>query len=160
MENNKSHFGNKDILKNNKLAFFCSQKCPPDIILKSYDLAIELREKGICVISGFHTQIEKDVLHYLLKGKQSIIICPARSIDNYRIPKEQKEAFDNRRILYISSFNNKYKRISKELSFKRNKHIVDIADEIFIADAGKDSITEKTMEYAISINKKVSNFKI
>jgi predicted Rossmann fold nucleotide-binding protein DprA/Smf involved in DNA uptake len=152
------YLGNKEILSSFKIAFFCSQKCPSDIIIKSYDLAIELREKGICVISGFHTQIEMDVLHYLLKGKQPVIICPAKNIDNYRIPAEQKEAFKQNRILYLSNFDEKDKRINKDLSFKRNKFVVDIADEIFISYAGKGSITEKTLEYAISKNKKVSNF--
>jgi hypothetical protein len=40
------------------------------VVLKCYDWAIEEREAGNFVISGFHSQIEKDVLHYLLKGKQ------------------------------------------------------------------------------------------
>jgi predicted Rossmann fold nucleotide-binding protein DprA/Smf involved in DNA uptake len=152
------YLGNKEILNGYKLAFFCSQKCPSDVIIKSYDLAIELREKGICVISGFHTQIERDVLHYLLKGKQPVIICPARNIGNYRIPSEHKDVFNQNRILYISNFDEKDKRINKELSYKRNKFVVDIADEIFISYAGKASITEKTMEYATSINKTVTNF--
>jgi hypothetical protein len=65
--------GSIDILKLHKTAFLCSRKCPADIVLKSYDWAIERREKGECVISGFHSKIEKDVLHYLLKGAQPII---------------------------------------------------------------------------------------
>jgi len=65
--------GNTDILKLHKTDFLCFRKCPADIVLKSYDLAIEQRGKGVCVISGFHSKIENDVLHYLLKGKQPII---------------------------------------------------------------------------------------
>jgi hypothetical protein len=29
--------GNNEILKMNKTAFLCSQKCPAEIVLKSYD---------------------------------------------------------------------------------------------------------------------------
>ena len=58
--------GNKNILKLTKVAFLCSRKCPASIVLKSYDWAIAQREVGKCVISGFHSKIEKDVLHYLL----------------------------------------------------------------------------------------------
>ncbi len=45
----------------------CSRRCPADIVLKSYDWAIAQMEKGVCVISGFHSKTEKDVLRSLLK---------------------------------------------------------------------------------------------
>jgi len=78
--------GNPVILQRNKLALFCSKKCPGNLILKAYDLVHELRESGTTVISGFHTPIEKECLRILLRGDQPIIICPARSIENMRIP--------------------------------------------------------------------------
>jgi len=34
-------WGNKEILKLNKTAFLCSQKCPAEVVLKSYDWAKE-----------------------------------------------------------------------------------------------------------------------
>jgi len=37
--------GNLDILNKNLLGFFCSIKCPGDIILKTYDLARSFQEK-------------------------------------------------------------------------------------------------------------------
>ena len=43
----------------------CSRKVPADIILKSYDWAIEQREKGRCVVSEFHSQIEKTENEYI-----------------------------------------------------------------------------------------------
>jgi hypothetical protein len=67
--------GNKALLKLHKTAFFCSRRCPAGVVLKAYDWAIEQREKGRCVLSGFHSRIEKDVLYYLLKGKQPLIIA-------------------------------------------------------------------------------------
>ena len=54
-----SFVGNENLLKENKTAFLCSRKVPASVILKCYDWAIEQREKGNCVISGFHSQIEK-----------------------------------------------------------------------------------------------------
>ncbi len=60
--------GNKEILKNHKTAFLCSRKCPADIVLKSLDWAKNKKDKGECVISCFHSRIEKDVFDILLKG--------------------------------------------------------------------------------------------
>ena len=64
MLNIKGHIGNKALLELNKTAFLCSRKVPASIVLKCYDWAIQQREDGNCIISGFHSQIEKDVLHY------------------------------------------------------------------------------------------------
>jgi hypothetical protein len=44
-----------------KTAFLCSRKCPSDVVLKSLDRAIEQKNNGECVISGFHSRIEKDI---------------------------------------------------------------------------------------------------
>lgn len=71
--------GNKEILSNYKIGFLCPRKIPSSIILNTYDWAIEQRDRGICVISGFHSKIEKDVFHYLLKGKQPIIFVPSEA---------------------------------------------------------------------------------
>lgn len=76
----KSTKGNIELLKMNKNAFLCSRKIPASIVLKCYDWARAQREAGNCVIGGFHSQLEKDVLHYLLKGNQPIIVAMARGL--------------------------------------------------------------------------------
>lgn len=50
-----------------KTAFLCSRNVPAAVVLKCFDWAIAQREAGRCVISGFHSRLEKDVLAYLLK---------------------------------------------------------------------------------------------
>ena len=87
--------GNKDLLGLPKTAFLCSRRIPAGAVLTCYDWAIEERDAGRCVISGFHSRIEKDVLHYLLKGAQPIIIAPARGLKT-RIEPELKEALSVR----------------------------------------------------------------
>lgn len=60
------YLGNKEILNNYKIGFLCSRKVPANIILKTYDWAMEQRDKEICVVSGFHSKIEKDVFDILV----------------------------------------------------------------------------------------------
>jgi len=74
------------LLKKTKLALFCSKKCPGQKILKAFDFARNLRDGQKTVISGFHSPIEKECLRILLRGKQPIIICPARSLEKMRVP--------------------------------------------------------------------------
>jgi predicted Rossmann fold nucleotide-binding protein DprA/Smf involved in DNA uptake len=141
IELNYIHLGDFELLKRPKLAFFCSNKCPGNIILKIYDLAQELREKEITVISGFHTPVEKEVLRLLLRGKQPVIICPARSIENWRMPSEYKKPIDDGRLLILSPFDKKHRRITEETSQIRNELVASLADMIFVAYAAPGSKT-------------------
>ena len=88
-----SALGNLDLLALPKTAIFCSARCPGDVILRTYDQAARWRDAGRCIISGFHSPIEKECLRILLRGSQPIIICPARAIDSMRIPGECRAAF-------------------------------------------------------------------
>ncbi len=124
------YLGNKKILNNYKVGFLCSRKVPADIILKTYDWAIEQRDKGVCVVSGFHSKIEKDVFHYLAKGTQPMILVLARGMYK-RIPKYLQLELDKDRLLIISPFKDSYRRITKENAAIRNEYIIEISDEIF-----------------------------
>jgi predicted Rossmann fold nucleotide-binding protein DprA/Smf involved in DNA uptake len=42
-----SAIGNLDLLSQNLIALFCSNQCPGDLILKTYDLAQSLRDAQI-----------------------------------------------------------------------------------------------------------------
>ena len=99
--------GNLDILRNKSLAVFCSNKCHSSIILKTYDFMRQVRERGITVISGFHSAIERECLNILLKGNQPVIVCPARSIDGMRIKPEYKKPLEEGRLLIVSPFASK-----------------------------------------------------
>src|SRR5919107_3381892 len=59
--------GNLDILQQKTLALFCSIKCPGNLILKTYDLAQQLREAEVPIIGGFHSPMERECLTILLR---------------------------------------------------------------------------------------------
>ena len=112
--------GNIELLKLHKTAFLCSRKVPASIVLKCYDWAIAQREAGICVISGFHSQLEKDVLHYLLKGKQQIIIALARGLKQKLEPELQKPLNEGR-LLIVTPFSKEVKRVIEETAMAEIK---------------------------------------
>ena len=161
MHNFKS-IGNEKILNLNKTAFLCSRKVPADIILKSYDWAIEQRDKGICIISGFHSKIEKDVFHYLIKGEQPIIMVLERYFKKRYNPfdREIKDALKANRLLIISQFSEKIKRASVKTAKQRNELMCNIADKIFIAHASKGGGIEKLLRVIQTENKKINTFGI
>lgn len=125
------YLGNKKILNEYKIGFLCSRKVPSNIILKTYDWAIAQRNAGKCVVSGFHSKIEKDVFHYLLKGDQPIIMVLARGMKK-RWETEITEAIHKNRLLIISPFSEKIKRPTINSAIKRNRLIMELSDELFV----------------------------
>ena len=123
--------GNKEILKSFKVGFLCSRKVPADIILKTYDWALEQRDKDVCIVSGFHSKIEKDVFDILVKGSQPIILVLARGMKKQWEP-QIKNLLNDNRLLIISQFPTKMDRITLETSKKRNELIAEMSDNIFI----------------------------
>ena len=150
--------GNLDILNRELFGFFCSIKCPGTIILKTYDLARSFRDAGITVISGFHSPIEKDVFDLLLNGSQPIVVCPARSIKNMRIPNAWKEAIDDGRLLVLSPFKKKHKRVTASLSEQRNRLVALLSGYVFLPYAAPGSRTENLCKDIIRSGKQILTF--
>ncbi len=149
--------GDISILDSHLTGFICSQRCPGDIILKVYDLAKELRKTKIPIISGFHTPMEKECLDLLLRGKQPVVICPARSIIKMRFPKIWITAISDGRLLALSPFSEKHNRITAELSEKRNRFVSLLAKE-FIVFSAPNSKTETFCNELSTSGKTVRNF--
>jgi len=143
--------GNVDILKCSKTAFLCSRSIPASAVLKCYDWAIEQRENGNCVISGFHSQLEKDVFHYLLKGNQPIIIALARGLKEKTEP-DLIKPMEEGRVLIISPFDKTVKRVTEQTAEIRNKMMIELADNItvgYASEGGKLETLLKTTEKEI-----------
>ncbi len=138
--------GNPELLRNHRTALFCSARTPGDAILRAHDAARRMRDEGVAVISGFHSPIEKECLHILLRGKQPIIICPARAIEAIRIPTDCRAAFDAGRVLYLSPFAMEPKRVTKNSAARRNEFVAALADDAYVAHAGPGGQTAKTVE--------------
>ncbi len=129
--------GNIAILKNRKIGIFCSSKCPGDLIIKTYDIAKKWRDDGVTVIGGFHSPMEQECLTILLRGKQPVIVCPARGIENMRLKAEYKTPLAESRLLFLSPFPTKEKRMTADLALARNHFVAAVADEIFVAHAAE-----------------------
>jgi predicted Rossmann fold nucleotide-binding protein DprA/Smf involved in DNA uptake len=135
--------GNLGILQTRLLGFFCSTRCPGNIILRTYDLAQALRAASISVIGGFHSPMEKECLDLLLRGDQLVVICPARSIERMRVPVAWRKPLDEARLLILSPFEIHHRRPTAELAEQRNRFVAMLADTIFVAHAPPGSKTER-----------------
>ena len=131
------------LLAGRKTAIFCSARTPGDAILRAHDTARRLRDEGATVISGFHSPIEQECLRILLRGKQPIILCPARAIAGMRIPTECRTAFDAGQLLFLSPFIASPRRVTRDAALRRNEVVAALADQVFIAHIAAGSRTAR-----------------
>lgn len=136
------YFGNKKLLNMPKTAFLASSTIPPDMVLRCYDWATEKHDG--CIVSGFSSKLEQDVLHFLIASKQPVIMVLARQMYK-QMPQELQSLIDENRLLIISVSNTV--RQSKATALARNKYVCEIADQILFV-----GVTEKSSLYPLYNN--------
>jgi predicted Rossmann fold nucleotide-binding protein DprA/Smf involved in DNA uptake len=134
--------GNLAILEQPALALFSSSQCPAALILRAHDLAEQLRQQGRTVISGFHSPVERECLTTLLRGTQPLILCPARSIEHWRIPSEYRQPLQDGRLLLLSPFSATQRRMTEETALTRNLVVAALAETVLVVHAAPGSKTE------------------
>jgi predicted Rossmann fold nucleotide-binding protein DprA/Smf involved in DNA uptake len=133
-----SALGDPNLLALPKIAFFCSARCPGNTILAAHDQAARWRDEGRCVIGGFHSPIEKDCLRILLRGRQPIVVCPARGLERMRVPPDWKMPLEDGRLLVLSPFPASERRVTERLALERNRFVAALAERVFFAHIAPD----------------------
>jgi len=128
----RGHIGNLKLLNLPKTAFLCSSKYSSKAVLKSYDWAKEQCKNERCIISGFHSVLEKDVLQILLKGDQPIIYALARGMFK-KVPDKLKLAVESGRMLIVTPFDKSIVWTTRENAEIRNQLCIELAENITIA---------------------------
>jgi hypothetical protein len=77
--------------------------------------------------------VEKECLRILLCGPQPIIICPARSLENLRLPADWKAPLAGGRLLILSCFPAAQRRATADLAARRNELVAALADDVWFA---------------------------
>ena len=147
--------GSLGVLAGTLIGFFCSVRCPGDIILKTYDLARALRRADVGIIGGFQAAIEKEFLDILLRGTASVVICPARGLSRLRMPKSWRDPLATERMLILSFFADHIRRPTADIAARRNAYVATLADHILIAHAEPGSKTEGLCKDALAAGKPV-----
>jgi len=148
-----SYIGKLEILEKRLMGWFCSSRCPGEVVLRTYDLARTCRDQGIVVVSGFHSRMEKEFFRFLARGTQPMVVCPARGLHRMRLPSGWREALSQDRLLVISPFAPGCHRLTAGLARERNRFVAQLADEIFVAHASAGGKTEDLCQWIRSRGK-------
>ena len=126
--------GDASILDLPKVGFLSSRKVPPAAVMKCYDWATEMRDKGVCVMGGFQSPLERDVLTFLLKGKQPVVWVLAHKLwAEKSIPKLYREPIAAGRLLVVSPVAQTATRVDARTATIRNRYILGHSEKIVVA---------------------------
>ena len=124
------HVGAPPPLPSPLIAFLCSKESPGSTILKTFDQAAAWRDAGWCVISGFHSPLERQCLDILLRGRQPIVMVLARSMPALRLPPAQRQALEAGRLTVLSPFAAGKIRATVKLAEQRNRLVAALAERV------------------------------
>ena len=147
--------GDLSLLNDVLTGFFCSVRCPGDVILKTYDLAKALRGTELTLISGFQSPMEREFLDVLVWGRVRVVVCPARGLSNMRVPNNWRAPLTEGRFLILSFFDDNIRRPTAAIVAKRNAYVATISDRILVAYAQQNGKTEALCKHALTAHKPV-----
>lgn len=135
--------GDVTLLHKKRLAFFCSDQCPPELISPTCHLAQIIQNKKMAIIGGFHSRVEREVLKTLMSGRGELIICPARGIKGMPLPRGYRKLMRTGRLLLISPFPGSVKLTDKRTRASRNRLAAALADAVLVTYAHPGGAVER-----------------
>ena len=128
--------GNRELLDRPLVAFFASRKATPHDAQLARQWAESICQTDKVVISGFHSPLEKEILHFLLDRQQPVVIALGRALYK-RIPEQLQPHFDEGRVLFVSYRG--YTRHSCNSAQIRNWSVANLADEVYFTQFDETS---------------------
>lgn len=136
--------GNAELLQQSCTCFLSSRELAPPAILRCYEWAIEQKDNGATVICGCHSTLEKDVIGFLLKGTQPVIITLARSL--YKtMPVGWLPHIEAGRLLVVSPLPQTVTRAGTASAVLRNKYMIEHSTEVVVGFATPGGNLEKLL---------------
>jgi len=123
------------------LGILCSRQCTGEVIVKTYDVIRAARDQGIATVGGFHSPMEKECLDLLLRGTTPVVICPARSINQMRIPRLWLSAIEEKRAMLVSPFPENNRRTTADHAQERNQLVAYLSERLLVPYAAPKSHT-------------------
>ena len=127
----KRFMGNIDLLKLNKTAFLCSSTNDKAVISAASNWASTIDTNSTCVISGFQSPAEREVLDRLLQIGANVVVVLAKKLPS-SYPTKFKEALKQGRLLLISPFYDFDDIVTKTDAQRRNEYVLNHSQQAII----------------------------
>jgi predicted Rossmann fold nucleotide-binding protein DprA/Smf involved in DNA uptake len=123
--------GELALLEEPLLGLIASRECPGWVLLETLDRVPEWVKAGRVIVSGFHSPLEQQVLHSLLRRKGGRVVkVLARGMTDYRPTIEEREPLVSGQMLIITAFPQEVRRSTRETALARNRLVLALASEV------------------------------
>lgn len=140
--------GNKALMNASKTAFLCSSYAPEKARNAAAKWTVEQCKNKRCIISGFQSEAETDVLDTILSYDGYAIMVLPHSIYE-KCPQKFQKAVDEGRMLIVSFFDDNQYKATKLNAEIRNEKVIEFADDVVVGYIKKGGMIEKLMEKSL-----------
>ncbi len=140
--------GNDALLSLHTTAFLSSRTITADLLQRCTRWADSAGRPDACIMSGFHSVLEREVLHCLLKQPHPVILALARGMRITWPPHIARRIRDGN-LLVITPFPPDVRRITRATAAMRNAMMIHLADDIVVGYARPHgALTRQLMDAA------------
>ena len=131
--------GNPALLGEPLLGFIASRQCPGHVFIETLERVPQWAKAGRVLVSGFHSPLEQQVLHSLLRRQGRAVKVLARGMTDYRPQPEECEPLATGRMLVITACPPTMRRTTRETALARNRLVLALASETVAPCIAADS---------------------
>ena len=123
--------GNTALLEAPLLALLASRASSGSALLDVLELVPEWVRAGRVLVSGFHSPLEQQVLHSVLRRKGRVVRVLARGMGSTWRPRpEEREPLSEGRMLLLTACPPKVSRTTRATALARNRLVLALASEV------------------------------
>ena len=129
--------GNPALLAEPLLGFIASRQCPGHVFIETLERVPQWAKAGRVLVSGFHSPLEQQVLHSLLRRQGRAVKVLARHIPpgrDYRPAALEREPLTQGRLLILSASPVTENRTTRASALARNGLVITLSDEHYVRE--------------------------
>lgn len=124
--------GNPALLAEPLLCFIASRQCPGHIFIETLEHVPQWAKEGRVLVSGFHSPLEQQVLHSLLRRQGRAVKVLARHLPqgrDHHPTTEERQPLAHGRLLILSASPATETRTTRTSALARNRLVLALASE-------------------------------
>ena len=129
--------GNPALLAEPLLGFIASRQCPGHVFIETLERVPQWAKAGRVLVSGFHSPLEQQVLHSLLRRQGRAVKVLARHLPpgrDYRPATLEREPLTQGRLLILSASPVTENRTTRASALARNGLVITLSDEHYVRE--------------------------
>jgi hypothetical protein len=102
--------------------------------------------------------MERQVLEVLLARHVPVVVCIGKRLGSRSVSSAWRPALEEKRLLVISPFTDRQKRVTRGLAYQRNRIVSAMSKEVLVPFASTGGRTERVVREALTWKKTLWSF--